>query len=223
MYAGMLALNSVRPLTKRYANPRESLARHPLARGLAGVVVRLALWRSQVGWRQTARETPAQAHVTSRAFTRFCALWHRLAAQLLEMRVRRMMHLAALSIVVGVVIGMYIRGFTFDYRATWQVQLLGQAQLEMLLGWMIGPAAALHGVVMPPVGSIRLTPDEAKLWLDLYATTALLFVVLPRAGMAAYTAWRCKRLASELPLNLEDHYFQRLLHRRPAGVKQPAS
>jgi hypothetical protein len=187
-------------------------ARDRLVTGLADGVVRLALWRSHWGWRKHSRASGRQAQVTSRAFVRYCALWHRLTGRVLESRVRRRLHLAAVAMVVGVVAGMYLRGIAFEYRVTWESTLLTTAQVQALLNVVLEPAVLVLGLHVPDVAPLRAPGSgEAAIWIHLWTVTALLFVVIPRLALAAVELWRAVRLKRAIHLDLEDGYFRRLL------------
>jgi hypothetical protein len=201
----------LQPRWARFVRRREWLGRHPLAAGLAGLVVRASLWRSRRGWKQASSATPEQSRVIVRSFIRYCALWNRLAGRLLEMRVRRMMHIAAMALASGVICGMYIRCVAFDFRATWQGSWVGPQLLETLTTWIYSPAAFLLQVRMPEVGSIYPSADDTATWFALHAWTALLVVVLPRLLLLVNTARRCSRMAHDLPVDLDEGYYRRLL------------
>jgi len=182
-----------------------------LVTGLAGWVVRFALWRSRRGWKKVTFGDPEQARILARAFTRCCGLWHRLTGPLLESRVRRRLHLAAAGLMVGVVSGMYVRGLAFEYRATWESTLLGATQVQWLLDTVLGPAATVLRTRVPDVAPLRAPGDgPAAMWIHLFALTALLFAIGPRIVLALFEAWRSARLKADLPIDFEDGYYRRI-------------
>jgi len=201
----------IQPWWVRFVRRREWVGRHPLAAGLAGLVVRASLWRSRRGWKQAGSATPEQTRVIVRSFIRYSALWHRLAGRLLQMRVRRMMHVAAIALAVGIIFGMYIRCVAFDFRATWQGPWLSPQLLESLMAWVFAPAKYLLQLTLPEVGSPYPSAADAETWFRLHAWTAILVVVLPRLGLLVNTALRCRRIANDLPVDLDEGYYRRLL------------
>ena len=213
VYVVTFGVRVMRPLVKKTRWRQSARDRHPVATGLANLVVRVALWRSRFGWRKTADATDEQLRTTSRAFVRFCALWHRLAGPLLVMRVRRTLHLAAMALVAGVVFGMHLWGVLLGYPPAFATLVLEPAQVQAMLGWVLAPAGAVLGAGVPDVTAVAgaAGPADTQVWIRLWAMTALLFVVLPRAVLFLYASWRCSRLASNIPVDLGDGYYRRLL------------
>jgi len=207
-------LAALRPRLRRKSGDgaaMDLLAQERLVHGLAGLVVRLALWRSKVALKR-AEDRPDDARVASRAFRRFIALWHRATGELLEARVRRRLHLAAIAMVLGVVGGMYLRGIAVEYRATWESTWFDAGQVQLFLERLFFPASVVSGVAVPDVGPLHAPASgSAGPWLHLYAVTAFLFVVLPRLMMAVYEAWRGARLKRDLPVDFGEAYFRRIL------------
>jgi hypothetical protein len=152
----------------------------------------------------------AEATVTTKALVRFAALWNRAASPLLVSRVRRVLHVAAATLLVGAIAGMYVRGLAFEYRATWESTWLDAGQVQQVLDVVLGPASRVLGRPVPDVAPLR-GPDgsgPAALWINLYAMTALLFVVLPRGALVLYETWRGARLAAGIPVDLDDSYYR---------------
>jgi hypothetical protein len=189
----------------------EALAPRSLSTHLSGLFLKGALWRRLHGHRFTGSGTEGGRRITAKAMVRFGALWHRHAGTLLTARVRRTLHLGALAMMLGVIGGMYVRGLAFEYRATWESTWLEPGQVQSLLGWVLGPAAAVLGVSLPELAPLQGPDGEggAALWIHLYAVTAVLYVVLPRTALALIEGWRCSRLSTDIPVDLEDSYFRR--------------
>ena len=59
--------------------------------------------------------------------------WLRLAAPLYTVRAARILHFAAATLALGVIIGLYVRGLAFEYRATWESTFLDAANVHWLL------------------------------------------------------------------------------------------
>jgi hypothetical protein len=121
---------------------------------------------------------------------------------------------------------MYLRGLAFEYRAGWDSTFLSPHAVHALLSAVLGPASALSGIALPSADELaRLRfsagPGEnAARWIHLHAITAALVVLVPRALLAAWAAWRARSLARHFPLALDDAYGQRLLrsHRGDAAT-----
>lgn len=135
-------------------------------------------------------------------------------------RLKRMLHLGALTLALGLCIGLYARGLVLDYRAGWQSTFLDAAQVHALLAVVLAPASALSGLKVPDVDTIAAlrigpagtsaTSASAATWIHLFALTLLLVVIVPRALLALTASWRVRQLAGNVPLDVSAPYFQRL-------------
>ncbi|HEX9735150.1 MAG TPA: DUF2868 domain-containing protein [Thermoanaerobaculia bacterium] len=165
------------------------------------------------GWiRRLVGRLPAAADapdVTREALAAYLRNWLPALAPLAAARIRRLLHAAALLLVAGAVAGMYLRGVVFEYRAAWESTFLSGAQVDAVLGAVLAPAAAVLGTDVPPVE--RLQDDNAAPWIHLWALTAALFVVLPRALLALAESVRVARLGRRLPIEVTEVYLRRLL------------
>jgi len=179
---------------------------------LSGMFLKGAMARRIHSSRVTEGRMSPESKIIVKAVMRFGAMWHRMARKLLASRVRRILHMGAIAMIAGVVIGMYLRGFAFEYRATWESTWLDTNQMQTLMRVILGPAAWILGVAIPDVTPLR-GPDgsgPAGLWIHLYALTALLVVGLPRVVMATYESWRAQHLGKMLPIDLGETYYRRL-------------
>jgi hypothetical protein len=177
---------------------------------IAGAVARLA------------RGVPAIAHATrdarvSGALAGFAHDWTRAAYRLHAARVASVLHLAAFALALGAIASFYVRGLLLEYRAGWESTFLGADAVKVILDIVLGPAAALTGIDLPDAAELEAirfgdagTGENAAPWIHLYAATVALVVLLPRALLAIGTWWSARRLARNLPLPLDDAYFQRL-------------
>ena len=176
------------------------------------------------GWlRRAATARLVRGRRAAAPWPAFAADWARHAAALHGARVATALHLAALALALGLVGGMYLRGLGLDYRVGWQSTFLDAEAVHALLCTALAPALALSPWALPDVAGIqalRLQPGaapgasaSAAPWLHVYALQLLLLVVVPRALLAAASAWRARRCARDIRLPLHEPYFQRL---RPA-------
>lgn len=145
----------------------------------------------------------------STGLRRFAAEWGALSQPVLFMRAKRLMHLAAALVAVGLVAGLYVRGIALRYDAGWESTFLGPQAAYALLGVLYGPASVLSGISLGPVeqiNSLRWTAagggGDAAPWIHLIAITALIYIVLPRliaAAAASFGLWRFSRSLSLPP------------------------
>jgi hypothetical protein len=201
IYLFMAVGGSLRRIRQRPAGRRRLSVR------LTGWLMRGALGRRLRG-RRFAQG--GETGITTKALLRFAGLWDRVAAPLLVSRVRRVLHVGAAAVMVGAIAGMYVRGLAFEYQATWESTWLDVTQVQALLGTVLGPASRVLGLSIPDVTPLR-GPDgagPAAPWINLYAMTTLLFVVLPRTALVLYETWRGARMAARIPVDLNDSYFR---------------
>jgi hypothetical protein len=147
----------------------------------------------------------------------------------------RLLHAGAAALALGLCLGLYARGLVFDYRAGWQSTFLDAPQVHALLATVLAPASMLTGIAVPGVDGIaalRLAAGEAAQapaahWIHLFAVTLALFVVLPRALLAAWAATRARRLdarsaaAAAAPPTGPTSTAGALLHVLPHGLPPP--
>lgn len=195
-------------------------ARGPTSR-IAGWLFRGAVRRRLRAARLTDDRGSPEAQVVHRALMRFAAAWRRLAGPLLAARARRLEHVAAGAVMVGASIGLWLRGVALGQPATWDRRWLDAADMQTLMGAILGPAATLLGTRIPDVGAVGAAGGSDPVpWIALYATTGALFVLAPRAVLAIVEGLRVGRLRSRLPVDLEDAYFVRLFSAWRGATRQ---
>lgn len=143
----------------------------------------------------------------ARALQAFVAEWHDAARPLLAAHATRLFHLAALTVALGLIAGMYWRGLTLEYVAAWQSTFLSPSGVRTALQAVYGPASLLTGIPLPRTaeeidalhwrggGGVLAAP-----WIHLIAVTAFLWIVVPRALLALVATLRAARLARRAPL-----------------------
>jgi hypothetical protein len=141
----------------------------------------------------------------STGLRRFAAEWGTLSRPILFLRAKRLLHLAAALLAIGLIVGLYVRGIALRYEAGWESTFLGPRSAYALVSLLYGPASALSGISYGSPGEIaelRWTATggggDAAPWIHLIAITALLYIVLPRllaAAVASLKLWRSSRRA----------------------------
>jgi hypothetical protein len=122
---------------------------------------------------------------------------------------------AAATVAVGLIAGLYVRGTVLRYEAGWESTFLGAAQVQAVIGALFGPVAQWSGLRLPDtvaeLEALRWTTagggGDAAPWIHLIALTLLTYVVLPRmvlAGIATLGLWRLGR-AGALPVPLREY------------------
>jgi hypothetical protein len=141
----------------------------------------------------------------STGLRRFAAEWGTLSRPILFLRAKRLLHLAAALLAIGLIVGLYVRGIALRYEAGWESTFLGPRSAYALVSLLYGPASALSGISYGSLGEIaqlRWTATggggDAAPWIHLIAITAVLYIVLPRllaAALASLKLWRSSRRA----------------------------
>lgn len=145
----------------------------------------------------------------------FFASWTESAGALVGARMRTVLHVAAASLASGIVVGMYVAGFAFAYRASWESTFLGPEAVFDLLTTLFAPAAALLGAGLPAAATIAAleAPGEgdAAPWIHLWAVTVALFIVAPRVVLAMLAIARSRREGARLAIDVDSAYALRVL------------
>lgn len=142
---------------------------------------------------------------------RYLTVWMEAVAPLAASRGRRLLHVSSLMLILGVVIGMYLRGIAFQFEATWESTFLSGPAVDRFLATILKPAAILIGGEVPGAMGIE-SPNsgDAGPWIHLWAATAALFVALPRMTLVAFESLKCRRRERRLSLSLPAGYLRRL-------------
>ena len=104
---------------------------------------------------------------------RFAGEWGVLSQPMLFLRAKRLMHLAAALVAIGLIVGLYIRGIALRYEAGWESTFLGPQSAYALISALYEPASALSGISHGSIGEItelRWTATggggEAAAWIQ---------------------------------------------------------
>lgn len=135
---------------------------------------------------------------------RFATEWGTVASRLTIVRAKRLFHVCAALVALGLMAGIYVRGIALRYEAGWESTFLGPSQVRMLLNTLYGPASKISGITLPAsneaIDALRWSAtgggSDAAMWIHLLALTALIFIVAPRllaAGAATVSIWWSSR------------------------------
>lgn len=178
------------------------------------------LRRSIVTWLRDvprAIAKPALPRALTAALARFASDWSILASPLWQYRAALLLHVGAATLAAGAIAGLYLRGIALEFRAGWQSTFLDATDVARLLHVVLAPGSWLTGIAVPGADHLQTIAgdsagENAAPWIHLYAATLLAIVIIPRLALAAFAAFRERRLALRFPLALDTAYFQRLLH-----------
>ena len=183
-----------------------------LVEWLLGLVVKGRLGRL----RSDRAQSPEEVQWIAAALMSYATRLLHSGRDLLITHARNLLHAAAAALAIGVMAGLYLRGFSFQYRAGWESTFMEITAVHTLLSFLFAPASWLLRIPIPSVEAIADLQGTAKtnaaVWIHFWAMTTVLFIVLPRT-LLAVAAWLSKtRLAADVHLPSNEPYFQRLLN-----------
>jgi hypothetical protein len=183
-----------------------------LVEWLIGLVVKGRLNRL----RSDRAQSPDEVQWIAASLASYAARLLHSGRDLLIAHARSLLHAAAAVLAIGVMAGLYLRGFSFLYKVGWESTFMEATGVHSLLSFLFAPASWLLRIPVPSVDAIADLQGTAKanaaIWIHFWAITAVLFIVLPRT-LFAMTAWfRKASLAAEAHLPNNEPYFQRLLN-----------
>lgn len=162
------------------------------------IVCAISLWTD---WK--ARRKPSSAPVAARraprteagaaARTEYAAriaAWEKPRQQA---KVKLTLHAAALTLALGIVGGMYVRGLAKQYDATWESTFLDRSGVKTLTSIVLGPASLITGIAVPDPGKKSPHTQPAAPWIHLWAASALLFIGIPRLLLANMARLHARR------------------------------
>lgn len=129
---------------------------------------------------------------------------------------RSLLHMAAAALAIGVIAGLYVRGISLLYQASWDSTFIEAEGVHRFLSILFAPASWMLRTPIPDVDTIAglrgPAGANAAIWIHFWAMTTVLFIILPRT-LLAVAAWSRKtRLAADVQLPSNDPYFRRLLN-----------
>jgi len=146
----------------------------------------------------------------------FWSLWIPVAGPLFALHARRLLNLGATGVAVGATAGMFVRGLFLDYHVVWRSTFLRDpSTVADLLRVVLAPTAYLLRMSPPDTSTVSamMTPEGvgAESWIWLYAASAGLVILVPRALIAGWVALRMRSVGSTLDLRLGDPYYRELV------------
>ena len=204
------------------SQPAPASARADSARGRLLELALPGLW---LAWQRVAsgfRSGRVEIAQLRKVGARFWPAYWSAAGGVVAARVRALVHLAAIALLLGALVGIYVRGVFFEYSAAWHSTFLSSGSIALLLNALLGPACwLLDGALLGPDAVLPLLRPEgspAAPWIHRLALTGVLVVALPRALLAALAARRASRLAAGIELDFSDPYFGDTLRAARLGV-----
>jgi hypothetical protein len=223
---GLVAWNLLVYLVLLFAWLRPRAAKLEAAPGISRLYERWIRWRTEGLLRRSSLfNAPLAA-----SLRRFTADWVSVGQPILVLRAKRLLHLSAVLVAVGLIAGLYVRGVVLRYDAGWESTFLGPSGARILVSSLYAPASSLTGLALPgtdeQMRALEWTASgggaNAALWIHLIAATAALLIIVPRLLAALATTvglWRVSR-RPEIPASVVK-YARALL--TGSGVVAPQS
>ena len=151
---------------------------------------------------------PAERELMSRSVMNFLRTWREKHRDQVAAKSKLVFHLAALTLALALVAGMYVQGLRKEYRAAWESTFLDAPQVHSLLNVILGPASKLSGIAIPAeweINYMRIRPGEpvaaaagsAAPFIHLWAVSAGIFIFIPRLILIGLAAKQFKRAAPD--------------------------
>jgi len=144
--------------------------------------------------------------------------WQQAAQALTVQRWKRVLHLSAAAWAVGVALSLLMRGLVVEYRVGWESTFLDAGQVHSILSLLRLPALLLfpfEPFTVQQVAALQFSQGGGSVagarWVLMYVALLAVLVVLPRLALAAVAFWRERSQARQVPVDLRDPYYQRLL------------
>ena len=198
-------------IVPRPSRDRSQLGLPGLVEWLLGLVVKGRLSRL----RSDRAQSPDEVQWIAVSLASYAAHLLQSGRDLLITHARSLLHAAAAALAIGVLVGLYLRGFSFLYKAGWDSTFMAAEGVHAFLSFLFAPASWLLKIPMPGVEAIvelrGTARANAAIWIHFWAMTTVLFIVLPRT-LLTVTAWlRKTRLVADVHLPSNEPYFRRLL------------
>jgi hypothetical protein len=194
--------------------------RSPRRLGIVGWILRRTAAHLWIRVHRGVAEGEQEARAFASVGRRFWKLWDASSRPLFVPSTRRILHVAAVGVALGAVAGMFARGLFFDYHVVWRSTFIHDPDtIGRLLGLLLGAGALIGGQSIPSAGDARalMAPEgmAAAPWIQIYALSIGLFVVLPRTALALLAGRQSRIVGSQLDLHLEDPYYAEILAAAP--------
>jgi hypothetical protein len=156
---------------------------------------------------------------------RFWSHWVDAAQPLLAARWRRLSHCAAIALTAGAIAGMYIRGVFLRYDVVWSSTFLNdEGVVARWVHFVFAPAIWLSRLAGRDLGAgidiaqlMSAQGAPAAPWIHLFVLTAVVFILVPRAVLAARQGFSVRRAKANVHVDFDD-YFARLIRPQIEGL-----
>jgi hypothetical protein len=180
------------------------------------------LWLSWNRWRARLRSAGSQIKNSGAIAAAFWASYWNSARGVLMARVEGLIHVGAIGLLLGALIGTYVRGLFFEYNAVWRSTFLTDpVSVTTFLNVLLGPACLIiDGALLRPENVQPLLLPHGTIaapWIHRLALMGGLVVVLPRLLLASLAAHHVSSATTRIEVDLTQPYFIEKLHAAREG------
>lgn len=135
----------------------------------------------------------------------------------LHFRLYTLLHIGSIGLVIGALLGIFIRGLFFEYYFSWHSTFLHDINhLTTLLNILLGPACLILDGKLLTINNVQLLLSDsgapAAQWIYRLSLTTAMFVIIPRSILSLLYYFLSYRRKEEIDLNQE--YFLNLFEVR---------
>lgn len=135
--------------------------------------------------------------------------WFDYFPQLVRLQLAKFFHSMAICLTLGVIAGMYLRGFAENYQFSWNSTLITPDLRPKLLEFLFGPVLSLARSVFPQ-GLPALEANNGAAWIHLFALSSLLYIAIPRLLLTFIATYQLRQRKRHLALSWQDSDWQQL-------------
>jgi Protein of unknown function (DUF2868) len=146
--------------------------------------------------------------------SRFSMHWFSVAGPIVVARWRYLLHLGALYLALGAIVGMYFRGLFQGYKFVWASTFVtNESTVSSLVNILFGPSLFISRLLnfrlSERIDTARLlTPegDTSDAWIHLFAIMVALTIIVPRALLALSQVKNITTLVNSFGVALDKYY-----------------
>jgi hypothetical protein len=133
-------------------------------------------------------------------------------------KMRTILHGWALSLALGIVAGLYLRGLVISYSFYWESTFIHSPEVvETVFRILFAPALFLFQMPQPGIAASGVDMPGAE-WIHILALSLIGYVVLPRLWMFFSTKRTADSILRKGALDLDDDYYRDILFTLQAGT-----
>ena len=168
----------------------------------------LRLWFAFNRWKTRTRSAGERTEMTSAFWDSY---WE-LGRHVVIARAESLIHVAVIGLLLGAIVGTYVRGLFFEYNAVWRSTFVTEpTSVTIFLNVLLGPAClVIDGALLTPEAVQPLLLPQgaaAAAWIHRLALMGGLVVLLPRVILAGLAARHARAAAGNIEVDLSQGYF----------------